>query len=299
MNVNLELYKVFYYVAKNQSISRAANELLISQPAISKSIKTLEEQINTELFIRKRDGVVLTEAGEKIFKKIKNAILLIDSAEEDLLALTKMTSGVINIGASKTIIQQFLMPIINKFHNDYPGIKIKIYTEKTSDLIKKASNGLIDIIFTNLPYSFPYNFDSIKLLEINDCFVANEKFSDLKNKILPIEKLSELPLLLITQGASSRFFIDDFALDNNITLNTEMEFGSYTLVKDFTKSGFGIGLLTKEFLKQELDNGELFEIKFEKKLPKKYIGLLYEYERKDSIIISNFISFIKDYLKID
>ena len=77
MNINLELYKTFYYVAKNESISRAANELMISQPAISKSIKTLEEQVNVQLFIRKRDGVELTDAGEIIYNKIKNAMELL------------------------------------------------------------------------------------------------------------------------------------------------------------------------------------------------------------------------------
>ena len=293
MNINLELYKVFYYVAKNQSISRAANELMISQPAISKSIKTLEELINTELFIRKRDGVQLTEAGETIYKKVKNALMLINSAEEDILSLTKMTSGVINIGASKTIIQEFLMPLIKKFHEEYPGIKVRIYTQRTSELIKTANNGLVDIIFTNFPYSYPNNFESIKLLDIHDCFVANNNFDYLKNKVLTLDELSKLPLLLITPGASTRVYIDEFALNNNITLNPEMEFSSYTLVKEFTKGGFGVGLLTREFLKDELKNEELFEIKFEKKLPDKQIGMLFESERKNNIIISNFIDFIK------
>lgn len=125
MNINLELYKVFYYVAKNESITRAANELAISQPAISKSIKTLENQINTSLFVRKRDGVTLTEAGETIYKKIKEAIDLIDSAENDLKVLTNMESGTINIGASKTIIHEYLMPYIKSFHKKY-GSCIKV-----------------------------------------------------------------------------------------------------------------------------------------------------------------------------
>lgn len=115
MNINFELYKVFYYVAKNSSISRAANEMMISQPAISKSIKTLEEQVGTSLFIRKRDGVILSEAGETIYDKIKDAVELIVSAENDLDALTNMDTGVINIGASRTILHEFLMPYIKSF----------------------------------------------------------------------------------------------------------------------------------------------------------------------------------------
>ena len=130
MNINLELYKTFYYVAKNESITRAASELLISQPAISKAIKTLEEQLNTPLFIRKRDGVKLTEAGETIYNKIKGAMELIDSAEENIKSLTNLDSGSINIGASKTIIHEYLMPYIKKFHKDYPNINIRIFTEK-------------------------------------------------------------------------------------------------------------------------------------------------------------------------
>ena len=118
MNINFELYKVFYYVAKNSSISRAANEMMISQPAISKSIKTLEEQVGTSLFIRKRDGVILSEAGETIYDKIKDAVELIVSAENDLDALTNMDTGVINIGASRTILHEFLMPYIKNFHKN-------------------------------------------------------------------------------------------------------------------------------------------------------------------------------------
>ena len=181
MNINLELYKVFYYVAKNESVSRAANELLISQPAISKSIKTLEEQINTNLFIRKRDGVELTEAGETIYKKIKEAMDLIGSAENDLEVLTSMESGVINIGASKTILHEFLMPYIKSFHNKYPKISIRILTDKTSDLIRKSKMGLIDVIFTNLPFNLPREFEIFKLMDLHDCLVANDTFSEYKN----------------------------------------------------------------------------------------------------------------------
>ena len=122
MNINLELYKTFYYVAKNGSISRAANELLISQPAISKSIKTLEEQLSIQLFIRKKDGVTLTEAGSALYKKIHDAMSLIWSAENDLEILTNQESGTINIGASKTIIHEYLMPYIKSFHQKFPNL---------------------------------------------------------------------------------------------------------------------------------------------------------------------------------
>ncbi|MBR2828035.1 MAG: LysR family transcriptional regulator [Bacilli bacterium] len=293
MNINLDLYKVFYYVAKNESITRAANELAISQPAISKSIKTLEEQINTSLFIRKRDGVELTEAGETIFTKIKEAMELIDSAEEDMKSLTNLESGSINIGASKTIIHEFLMPYIKQFHKDYPNINIRIFTDKTSELIKKAKMGLIDIIFTNMPYNIPKDFESIKIMDLHDCFVANENFIYLKDKKITKNDLEKLPLLILTKGATTRIRLDDYCIENNITIHPKMEFGSNTLIKEFTIAGFGIGILTREHVKKELESNELFELDIEIPLKEKYLGMIVDSNRKNNIVTKKFIHLIK------
>ena len=296
MNINLELYKTFYYVAKNESISRAANELLISQPAISKAIKTLEDQLNTNLFIRKRDGVELTEAGEAIYKKIKDAMDLINSAENDLKTLTNMESGTINIGASKTIIHEFLMPYIKSFHKAYPNINIKIYTDKTSDIIKKAKMGIIDVIFTNLPYTLPQEFNEFKLIDLHDCFIANEDFSEYKNKKLTIKDLENLPLLVLTKGTATRIRLDNFCEENNIHIKPAMEFSSNTLIKEFTEEGFGIGLLNEEHIKEELQSGKLFKLDINLTLKEKYLGMVYNKENK-SLVAKNFIKYIKDSIK--
>lgn len=293
MNINLELYKVFYYVAKNESISRAANELSISQPAISKSIKSLEEQINTNLFTRKRDGVELTEAGQTILKKIKDAMDLIYSAENDLEVLTSMESGIINIGASKTILHEFLMPYIKDFHKKYPKINIRIFTDKTSDLIRKSKMGLIDVIFTNLPFALPTEFEEFKLMNLHDCFAVNKNYDYLLNKKIKKEDLEKLPLLVLTKGATTRIRLDDYCFDNNIEIHPEMEFGSNTLIKEFTEAGFGIGMLTEEHIRKELETGELFKLNIELPLKEKYLGMVWNNENK-SLVSKNFIKYIKN-----
>lgn len=292
MNINLELYKVFYYVAKNESITRAANELSISQPAISKSIKTLEEQINTQLFIRKRDGVSLTETGNTIYKKIKEAMELIDSAENDLKSLTNLEYGTINVGASKTIIHEFLMPYIKSFHKDYPNINIRIFTDKTSDLIKKSKMGLIDVIFTNMPFNLPNKFESINLMNLHDCFVANQNFNYLKNKVIDKDSFQKLPLLILTKGATNRIRLDDYCVINNMTIKPEMEFGSNTLIKEFTIAGFGIGMLTEEHVKEEINNGDLFKLNINFKLKDKYLELIYNKDNLN-LVSKKFIKYIK------
>ena len=297
MNINLELYKTFYYVAKNENISRASNELNISQPAISKAIKNLEEQLNTNLFIRKRDGIELTEIGEAIYKKIKDDMELIYSAENDLKVLTSMESGILNIGASKTILHEFLMPYIKDFHKKYPKINIRIFTDKVSDLIRKSTMGIIDVIFINMPYGLPTNFDSIKMLSLHDCLACNNSFEYLRNKKISKKDLTELPLLVLTKDTTTRKRLDDYCTENNIEIHPEMEFGSNTLIKEFTEAGFGIGLLTEEHIKKELENGELFKLNLELPLKEKYLGMVWNKENK-SLVAKNFINYINEKNKV-
>ena len=137
MKTNLELYKTFYFVAKNNSITQASNELMVSQPAVSKAIKTLESDLNTSLFNRNKDGVSLTNAGELLYAKINKAMELIISAEEDLDGLNNLEQGTINIGAGNTIMQRFLMPYIKEFHNKYPKINVIVHTVVTDPSIAK------------------------------------------------------------------------------------------------------------------------------------------------------------------
>ena len=183
MKTNLELYKAFYYVAKNKSITQAANELMVSQPAVSKSIKTLERDLNTTLFNRNSDGVTLNTAGELLYNKIKQSMELIISAEKDVDSYNNMEHGTINIGAGNTIMQRFLMPYIREFHEMYPNINVIVHTLVTDELLKRAQLGLVDIVFTHLPNDIPSNFKTYKLKKLHDILVVN-KDSSYKDKII-------------------------------------------------------------------------------------------------------------------
>lgn len=291
MNVNLEHYKTFYYVAKNNSISRAANELLISQPAISKAIKTLEEQLGVSLFLRKKDGVVLTEAGQALYKKVSMAMDLIESAENDLDTLMNYEVGTINIGASKTIIHEYLMPYIKTFHENYPNVNFRIFTNSKEELINGMKMGIIDLMFANLPLEVPNNFEVVKLLELHDVFVANNDYSELRNKKLTIEDLRNYPLILLNKETTLRTIFDDYCTEKNILITPKMEFSSNSLVKDFTEAGFGIGLLTREHVKKELLENRLFELNLSLSLKKRFLGLFY-IKDKEKVIVKNFIQFI-------
>lgn len=294
MNINLELYKVFLSVAKNGNITKAANELMISQPGVSKSIKNLEDQLNCSLFIRTKSGVHLTEEGKMFYEKITNAMELIDNAEKSLMEMINMECGYINIGISNTLTRNFLLKYLKEFHTLYPKIKIKIFTNPTSELLIKARNGIIDFIILNLPYNIPNDFSIKKLKAIQDCFVANSNYNYLKGKTISLNDLSNYPLILMSKGSNTRYFLDEFCLANNITLTPEMELASYSLVTHFTKIGLGIGLVTKNFIKEELKKGELFEIDTIPKLNKRYIGLTYLKNKPLSHSAKKFLQIIED-----
>lgn len=273
MNIDFELYRVFYTVANNGNITKAAEELNISQPAISKSIKNLEDQLGGQLFVRTKRGVNLTEEGKEFYNYIRQAIEYINSAENKFSELINLETGCIKIGISTTLTKEFLLPFLEDFHKLYPKINIEIVTNITSELIPKLRNGLIDLVILNL--NGQKSDDDIKIINcktVTDCFVTSKNFPEVLNKEMSIKELNKYPLILQSKGSNTRTFLDNFAKDNNVILKPSMELASYSLVVEFAKIGFGIGYVTKDYVKNIL-NKEIFEVKLKEKIPSRGIGI--------------------------
>jgi len=274
MNIDFELYRIFYTVANHKNITKAAEELNISQPAISKSIKNLEEQLGGQLFVRTKRGVMLTEEGKEFYNYIKQAIEYISNAENKFTELINLETGCIKIGISSTLTKEFLLPYLKEFHRLYPKIDIQIMTNISSELFPKLRNGLIDIIILNLnDKNYGQDINIIKCKKITDCFVANKTYNDLINNEISIKELNKYPLILQLKGSNTRAFLDNFAKENNTILKPNIELASYSLVVEFAKIGLGIGYVTKDYVKNELMNHELYEIKLKEKIPSRYIGI--------------------------
>lgn len=274
MNIDFELYRIFYIVARNGNISLAARELNISQPAISKSIKNLEEQLGGQLFTRTKRGVILTSEGEEFYKLIKEAISYITSAENKFTEMINLDTGCIKIGISSTLTKEFLLPFLEEFHEKYPKINIQIDTNLSSVLFTKLRNGLIDMVVLNLNNSkYDNDFEIIKCQKIQDCFVVNSKFKNLVTQELSLNDLNKYPLILQAKGSNTRKFIDNIAFNNHVLLKPNIELASYNLVVEFAKIGLGIGYVTKNYISKELQNKELFILNIKEKIPNRYIGI--------------------------
>lgn len=274
MNINLDLYKLFYTVAQCGSISKAADQLFISQPAITFQIKKLEEQLGATLFTRTKHGMVLTEEGLIIFDHVKKALENITNGENILSNLKNLESGTLRIGASTTVCRHVVMDYLEEFHEKYPKIDIQIVNTLTSTLIKELRNGNLDILFLNMPMSENKDLKITKIKDVQDIFVGNKKYYEETEGKISLDDLKNYPLIFQKSPSNTREFLNNYLKNNKITINPKLEVVSYNLIMDLVKAGFGIGYATKEFIKEELNNKSLYEIKVEPNIPKRYIGLI-------------------------
>ena len=274
MNINFELYRIFYTVANHGNITKASEELMISQPAISKSIKNLEEQLRGTLFIRTKRGVILTDEGKEFYKYIKQAMEYIQNAESKFTDLINLETGSIKIGISTTLTKEFLLPFLEIFHAKYPNINIEINTDITNELIPKLRNGLIDMIILNLAKNhYGEDIEILKIKEIHDCFVCNKSFSELLNRKVSIKELAKYPLILLPKGANTRMFVDNLASNHGVTLKPNIELASIALNVEFARIGLGISYVTKEYITKNLKDEDLYEIDLEEEIPARFIGI--------------------------
>lgn len=271
MNINMELYKIFYIVAKNGSISAAANILFISQPAITFQIKKLEEQLGVSLFTRTKYGVILTEEGKTLFNYVKNGMENIINGENAITNLKNLDSGTIRIGVSTTICRYILMPHLEKFHEKYPKIDIQINNNLSNNLLKELRNGNLDILIMFSPENDNKDLIIKPITDVQDIFVGNKKYYDLTKGKLNIKNLESYPLILPSSSSNSRIHLNKFLKENKCDIYPKLEVVSYNLIIDLIKAGFGIGYATKEFILDELNNKSLYEIKIDNNISKRTI----------------------------
>ena len=274
MNINFELYRIFYVVATVGNITKASQELMISQPAVTKQIKALESQLGGELFIRTKRGVILTDNGKEIYNYIKQAMNCFNNAEMQFSNLKKLENGVVRIGVSTALARVFLLKYLDKFHKEYPNVAIQVFTDPSKIMRKMLKDGTLDLLIAKEEITEDNDLDVIKLGTLHQCFVASSYFSELKNKQISLEELNEYPILLQKKPSTTREFFDKFCQDNNIEITTKLEIASATLLEDFVKIGLGVGLVTKEFAQKDIDDELIFVVKTKPSIPSKDFALI-------------------------
>ncbi len=288
--VNLELYRVFYTVAKCGSLTKAAHELFISQPAVSQAIKQLEGQLGTTLFNRTHRGMNLSAAGGKlIFKQVEEALALLDGVESALSELKSVAEGTIRIGATDSIFYYFLADKIASFGEKYPAVRFELISSTTPDTVNALKEGKCDVAFVNLPLSDSDVRFYGTVSHISDIFVAGNKYADLKGKQLSLTDLHEYPLLMIEENTVARRALAAYTGNLGIRLEPDIEVANWDMMLKLVIRGMGIGCIPREYCGKELEGGELFELDCVPALPVRGVGIALPVRANPSFALKEFI----------
>lgn len=293
--VNLELYRVFYTVARCGSLTRAAEELYISQPAVSQSIKQLETQLGVSLFNRTRRGMELSAQGGKvIFAEVERALGLLNEAENRLAEMSASATGTIRIGASDTIFEYFLADKIVDFHERFPAVKIELMADFTPDTIEKLKANRCDVAFVNLPIEVDPELElEGNCMRLNDVFIAGEKYSELQGDTVSLAKLKKYPLIMMDKNTVARRSFDAFLSRVGVELSPSIEVGSWDLMKRLVEKGMGIGVIPREYAAAKLEKGSLFELETDPVLPARSVGMLLPKNQPVSFALHSFIEYFR------
>lgn len=263
MNIDLELYKVFYVVAKNKHMTRASEELHISQPAISQSIKKLEDQLGGTLFLRSNKGMELTEEGKMFYEYVKGALELIGNAENEFTSFKDLSKGEIKVGCSTTLTKLILIDALENFHKDYPNININIVNGLTSNLINDLKLGKLDFVIFNESNVKENNLYLEKIKELKQGFVYNPDYYT--DNVKTFSDLNKLSLILQNGDSNSRKLLDYIALQKHVKLIPRMEVVSQELISEFANIGLGVGFVIIDLANRNFKN--LKELEINKTIP--------------------------------
>lgn len=274
MNINLEYYKIFYYVVKNGSFTVAAEDLCITQPAVSQAIKTLESNLGSKLFIRTAKGVKLTKEGEVLYSYIKRGYEYMMLGETTFQKMIDLENGEIRIGASDMTLKYYLLPFLERFHEKYPSIKVKVTNAPTPETIENLIDGKIDFGIVSTPFETKPEIRVTKVRELKDIFIAGNKFLHLKHRTLQFNELEKLPIICLEKNTSTRTYLDNFMQANKVDIQPEFELATSDMIVEFVKRNLGVGYVVEDFAKPLLASGGIFQLMFNQKFPSREICII-------------------------
>lgn len=292
MLMNMEWYRIFLHTAKLGNLTKAAQELHITQPSVSYAIKQLEAQLEVKLFDRLSKGVKLTPEGLEVLAYVEKSFTILQAGETQLQALKNLTAGELRIGASGPVIKHLLLPLLDTFHAEHPDVRIRLSQGKTSDIRDRLLDGQIDIGLVHLPLS-DHELVVSHLTEIQDCFVVGEAYRHLVDTPFSAQALAQLPLLLLSEASSTRLFIEQWFASQGITPDADMELSSMDMLIEMAIRGYGAAFVTQSFIDQELENKKLFRLQTIEPIPLRSVGFATRRNSSLPIIANRFIALLE------
>lgn len=270
MNISYDWYRIFCCAAECKSITIAAEKLFISQPAVSQTIKQLEETLKCTLFLRTAKGVKLTAEGELLYKYVSEGVAAFSEGERRLTAMLRLDAGEIRIGASDMTLEFCLLPFLELFHEKYPDVKIAITNNSTPQTLELLKQNKIDFAAVSEPVNIS-DFEIFKVREIRDIFICNAK-SKIQGNIDIADIKDEL--IMLESNTSTRQFLDSEFRKQGFLALPKFELATSPQIVGFTERNMGIGCVVADFAKEAIASGKVREIKVNTSLPSRHICLV-------------------------
>ena len=270
LNLNIDLLKYFHEVAKEKNITKASENLLVSQSAISKAIKNLENQLDCQLFIRSKKGVELTKEGRILYNSTEKIINILNNDLEKL-----SSPKTINILVGKILADKVLMPYISLFRKKYPNICINFKCTDIDGILEKIKNHEADLAVGYYLENLDENYNQTEISKgLHPILICNESYKELVNKKVSIKEIEKYPFIISAKGATTHKFALDLFNMYNLNIKPTMEVLGTSLIEKFVKSGLGISILTEEFITEELNKKELYKINIKEQIDTRSLYIL-------------------------
>ena len=279
MNVNYEYYRLFYYVCKYHSITRAANVLRMSQPNVTRALNRLEEQLGCKLLVRSTRGVTMTPEGEVLFAHVEIAQEQLQAGESELAGITALESGALTISASETALNVFLLDKLREFHRRYPGVRLRIANHSTPQAIRALGRGLVDLCVITTPARLESTMRRTLLMPFQEILIAGRNFEFLQGRCWALKELQQYPLICLGSETMTYAFYNQFYLSNNLVLQPDTEAATTDQMLTLVRSELGLAFVPEPMARGNLARGRIVQLDLREHIPPRSVCLVYDHHR--------------------
>ena len=271
--MNYTYLHVFYTVAKLQNISKAAEELGVTQPAVSRIISNIEKEYNTKLFFRGKTGVTLTRDGQSLFEMIKSPLIELEKISNNIDGNKHLDVVTIHIGATSTALYCYLFKYLESdIKKLFPNVNFRIYSDSSTKLLDMVSTGSIDFAFITTPYQGREDLEVYNIVKLNDILVAPVSYKDKIKEKVSIKELEKYPFILLSKEMQFREYIDSFLDKYGINITPIYETDSSAILTPFVELGYGLTFIPDEMAEKSINEGKCYKINIKEKLPDRFIA---------------------------
>ena len=286
--MNYTYLNVFYTVAKLQNISKAAEELGVTQPAVSRIISNIEKEYHTKLFFRSKTGVTLTRDGQNLFEMVKVPLIELEKVSNNLSGNKTLDKVTIHIGATSTALYCYLFKHLeDDIKKIFPNVNFKIYSDSSTKLLNMVSNGSIDFAFITTPYQGREDLETHNVVKLNDILIAPISYKgQIKDKV-SIKDLENYPFILLSKEMQFREYIDSFLNKYKVHVTPVYETDSSAILTPFVELGYGLTFIPDEMAAKSINEGKCYQVNIKEKLPDRFIAFAIKKDKTHSGVIND------------